>query len=90
MIRDCPGAADYINCGLCKWDPTNNWIVLPNNGWIPRWTMGNNIKEWLDDYYRQNPVPAAAPVAIPLAPTTSIKDVPPHMSQNLLDVRGPL
>jgi hypothetical protein len=49
--------------------------------------MGNNIKEWLDDYYRQNPVPAtAAPIAIPLAPTTSIKDVLPHMSQNLLEV----
>jgi hypothetical protein len=49
--------------------------------------MGNNIKEWLDDYYRQNPVPAtAAPVAIPLPPTTSIKDIPPHMSQNLLEV----
>jgi hypothetical protein len=87
MIRDCPGAMDYINCGLCKWDLTNNHIVLPNNGWILRWTTGNNIKEWLDDYYGQNPVPAAtAPVAIPLAPTTSIKDVPPHMSQNLLEV----
>jgi hypothetical protein len=87
MIRDCPGAADYINCGLCKWDPTNNRIVLPNNGWIPRWTTGNNIKEHLDDYYRQNPVPAAAaPVAIPLAPTTGIKDIPLHMSQNLLEV----
>jgi hypothetical protein len=49
--------------------------------------MGNNIKEHLDDYYRQNPVSAAAaPAAIPLAPTTSIKDVPPHMSQNLLEV----
>jgi hypothetical protein len=87
MIRDCPGAADYINRGLCKWDPTNNRIILPNNGWIPRWTMGNNIKEQLDDYYRQNPVPATAiPVAIPVAPTTGIKDVPPHMSQNLLEV----
>jgi hypothetical protein len=80
MIRDCPGAVDYINCGLCKRDPTNNQIVLPNNVWIPRWTMG---KEQLDDYYRQNPVPAAT---IPLAPTTGIKDVPPHMSQNLLEV----
>jgi hypothetical protein len=49
--------------------------------------MGNNIKECLDDYYRQNPVPvAAAPTAIPLAPTTGIKDIPPHMSQNLLEV----
>jgi hypothetical protein len=45
MIRDCPGAVDYINRGLCKWDPANNWIVLPNNGWILRWTMDNNIKE---------------------------------------------
>jgi hypothetical protein len=45
MIRDCPGAADYINHGLYKWDPTNNRIVLPNNVWILRWTMGNNIKE---------------------------------------------
>jgi hypothetical protein len=87
MIRDCPGTVDYINRGLCKRDLTNNRIVLPNNGWIPCWTTGNNIKERLDDYYRQNPVPAAtAPVAIPLAPTTSIKDVPPHMSQNLLEV----
>jgi hypothetical protein len=88
MIRDCPGAMDYINHSLCKWDPTNNRIVLPNNGWIPHWTTGNNIKERLDDYYRQNPVPAAAatPAAIPLAPTTGIKDVPPHMSQNLLEV----
>jgi hypothetical protein len=87
MIRDCPGAANFINCGLCKRDPTNNWIVLPNNSWIPCWTTGNNIKEWLDDYYRQNPVPAAAaPVAIPLAPTTGIKDIPLHMSQNLLEV----
>jgi hypothetical protein len=87
MIRDCPGAVDYINHGLCKWYPTNNQIVLPNNGWIPHWILGNNIKEQLDDYYRQNPVPAAtAPAAIPLAPTTSIKDVPPHMSQNLLEV----
>jgi hypothetical protein len=79
---------DYTNCSLCKRDPTNNRIVLPNNSWIPRWTTGNNIKERLDDYYRQNPIPAAAaaPVAIPLAPTTSIKDVPPHMSQNLLEV----
>jgi hypothetical protein len=49
--------------------------------------MGNNIKEQLDDYYRQNPIPAAAiPVAIPVAPTTGIKDIPPHMSQNLLEV----
>jgi hypothetical protein len=87
MIRDYPGAMDYINCRLCKRDLTNNRIVLPNNGWIPRWTMGNNIKEQLDDYYRQNPVPAAAaPVAIPLTPTTGIKDVLPHMSQNLLEV----
>jgi hypothetical protein len=87
MIRDCPGTADYINCGLCKQDPTNNQIVLPNNGWIMRWTTGNNIKERLDDYYRQNPVPAtAAPVTIPLTPTTGIKDIPPHMSQNLLEV----
>jgi hypothetical protein len=87
MIRDCLGTADYINRRLCKRDPTNNRIVLPNNGWILRWTMGNNIKERLDDYYRQNLVPAAAtPIAIPLAPTTSIKDVPPHMSQNLLEV----
>jgi hypothetical protein len=45
IIRDCPGAEDYIGRGLCKWDPTNNRIVLPNNGWIPRWTTGNNIKE---------------------------------------------
>jgi hypothetical protein len=83
LIGDCPGAMDYINRGLCKWDPTNNRIVLPNNSWIPRWTMGNNIKEQLDDYYRQNPIPAAiTPVAIPLAPTTGIKHVPPHMSQN--------
>jgi hypothetical protein len=36
MIRDCPGAVDYINRGLCKRDPANNWIVLPNNGWILR------------------------------------------------------
>jgi hypothetical protein len=87
MIRDCPGAADYINRSLCKQDPANNRIVLPNNGWIPRWTTGNKIKERLDDYYRQNPVPAAAaPIAIPLAPTTGIKDIPPHMSQNLLEV----
>jgi hypothetical protein len=87
MIRDCPGTADYINRGLCKQDLTNNRIVLPNNGWILRWTMGNNIKEQLEDYYRQNPGPAAAAaVAIPLTPTTSIKDVPPHMSQNLLEV----
>jgi hypothetical protein len=87
MIRDCPGAVDYINRGLCKRDPTNNWIVLPNDSWILRRTMGNNIKERLDDYYRQNPVPAAAAaVAIPLAPTTGIKDVPLHMSQNLLEV----
>jgi hypothetical protein len=86
MIRDCPGAADYINHGLCKRDLANNRIVLPNNGWILRW-MGNNIKEQLDDYYRQNPVPAAAaPTAILLAPTTGIKDVAPHMSQNLLEV----
>jgi hypothetical protein len=87
MIRDCPGAADYINCGLCKRDPEKNGIVLPNNGWILQWATGNNIKERLDDYYRQNPVPAAAvSAAIPLAPTTSIKDVPLHMSQNLLEV----
>jgi hypothetical protein len=87
MIRDCPGAVDYINHGLCKQDPANNWIVLPNKGWIPRWTMGNNIKEQLDDYYRQNPVPAATtPITILLAPTTGIKDALPHMSQNLLEV----
>jgi hypothetical protein len=87
MIRDCLGAADYINRGLCKRDPTHNRIILPNNSWIPWWTTGNNIKERLDDYYRQNPVPAAAaPVAIPLAPTTGIEDVPLHMSQNLLEV----
>jgi hypothetical protein len=77
MIRDCRDTADYINRSLCKWDPTNNQIVLPNNIWIPRWTTGNNIKEQLDDYYRQNPVPlTAAPAAIPLAPTTGIKDIP--------------
>jgi hypothetical protein len=87
MIRDCPGAVDYINHGLCKWDPTNNRIVLPKNGWIPRWTTGNNIKEWLDDYYRQNPIPVATvPVAIPLTPTTGIKDVLPHMGRGLLEV----
>jgi hypothetical protein len=86
MIRDCPGAADYIGCGLCKRDPASNRIVLPNNTWIPHWTAGNNIKERIDDHYRQNPVPAAVSTAIPLAPTTSIKDVPPHMSQNLLEV----
>jgi hypothetical protein len=28
MIRDCPGTVDYINRGLCKRDPTNNWIGL--------------------------------------------------------------
>jgi hypothetical protein len=49
--------------------------------------MGNNIKEHLDDYYRQNPIPATAtPTTIPLAPTTGIIDIPPHMSQNLLEV----
>jgi hypothetical protein len=53
----------------------SNQIVLPNNAWIPRWTAGNNIKEWIDDYYRQNPMPAAVSTAIPLAPTTGIKDV---------------
>jgi hypothetical protein len=47
---------------------------------------GNNIKERIDNYYRQNPVPAAVSAAIPLTPTTSIKDIPPHMSQNLLEV----
>jgi hypothetical protein len=87
MIRDFPGTSEYINRSLCKWDPTNNQIVLPNSVWILRWTTGNNIKECLDDYYRQNLVPAATtPAAIPLAPTTSIKDIPPHMSQNLLKV----
>jgi hypothetical protein len=86
MIRDCPGAADYINRSLCTRDPTNNWIVLPNNVWIPCWTMGNNIKEQLDDYYRQNLIPATAtPAAIPLAPTTGLKDVLPYLSQNLLE-----
>jgi hypothetical protein len=87
MIRDCPGTADYINRSLCKRDLTDNQIVLLNNMWILHWTMGNNIKEHLDNYYRQNPVPAAAtPVTIPLAPTTGIKDIPPHMNQNLLEV----
>jgi hypothetical protein len=86
MIRDCPGAADYVGCGLCKRDPASNRIVLPNNAWIPCWTTGNNIKERIDDYYRQNPVPAAVSTAIPLAPTTGIKGVPPHMSQNLLEI----
>jgi hypothetical protein len=86
MIRDCPGAADYVRRGLCKRDPASNWIVLPNNAWIPRWTAGNNIKERIDNYYRQNPVPAAVSATILLAPTTGIKDVPPHMSQNLLEV----
>jgi hypothetical protein len=87
MIRACPGTADYINHGLCTRDPANNQIVLPNNGWILCWTIGNNIKERLDDYYRQNPVPATVvSAAIPLAPTTGIKDVPLHMSQNLLEV----
>jgi hypothetical protein len=86
MIRDCPGAADYIGHGLCKRDPTSNQIVLPNSTWIPCWIAGNNIKEWIDDYYRQNPVPTAISATIPLAPTTGIKDVPPHMSQNLLEV----
>jgi hypothetical protein len=81
MIRDCPGAADYINCSLYKRDLANNWIVLPNNSWILCWTAGNNIKEQLDDYHRQNPIHvAAAPVAILLAPTTSIEDILPHMS----------
>jgi hypothetical protein len=53
---------------------------------IPHWTAGNNIKERIDDYYRQNPIPAAVSAAIPLAPTTGIKDVLPHMSQNLLEI----
>jgi hypothetical protein len=86
MIRDCPGAADYVGRGLCKRDLASNQIVLPNNAWIPCWTAGNNIKERIDDYYRQNPVPAAVSAAIPLTPTTGIKDVPPHMSQNLLEI----
>jgi hypothetical protein len=47
---------------------------------------GNNIKERIDDYYRQNPIPIAVSATILLAPTTSIKDVPLHMSQNLLEV----
>jgi hypothetical protein len=47
---------------------------------------GNNIKEQIDDYYRQNPMPAAVSTAIPLTPTTSIKDIPLHISQNLLEV----
>jgi hypothetical protein len=47
---------------------------------------GNNIKERIDNYYRQNPIPATVSATIPLAPTTGIKDVPPHMSQNLLEV----
>jgi hypothetical protein len=51
---------------------------------------GNNIKEWIDNYYRQNPVPATISITIPLAPTTGIKDVLPHMSQNLLGVVGDL
>jgi hypothetical protein len=38
MIRDCPGAADYIGRSLCKRDPASNRIVLLNNAWIPRWT----------------------------------------------------
>jgi hypothetical protein len=87
MIRDCPGIANYINRSLYKRDLTNNWIVLPNNVCIPCWTTGNNMKEQLDDFYRQNLIPAtAAPTAIPLAPTTGLKDVLPHMSQNLLEV----
>jgi hypothetical protein len=86
MIRDCPGAADYIGRGLCKRDPASNRIVLLNNTWIPHWMAGNNIKERIDDYYRQNPVPAAISAAIPLTPTTGIKDVLPHMSQNLLEI----
>jgi hypothetical protein len=86
MIRDCPGVADYIGRGLCKRDLANNWIVLPNGMWIPRWTAGNNIKERIDDYYRQNSMPATIAATIPLAPTTGIKDVLPHMSQNLLEV----
>jgi hypothetical protein len=85
MIRDYPGAADYVGHGLCKRDPASNQIVLPNNAWIPRWMAGNNIKERIDDHYRQNPIPTAVSAAIPLAPTTGIKDVPPHMSQNLLE-----
>jgi hypothetical protein len=71
MIRDCPQAVDYINRGLCKRDLANNWIVLPNNVWIPRWTVGNNIKERLDDYYRQNPIPATTGPSAP-APRTTI------------------
>jgi hypothetical protein len=86
MIRDCPGAADYVGRSLCKRDPASNRIVLPNNAWIPCWTAGNNIKERIDDYYRQNPVPATISAAILLAPTTGIKDDLPHMSQNLLDI----
>jgi hypothetical protein len=75
MIRDCPGAVDYVGRGLCKRDPASNQIVLLNNAWIPRWTAGNNIKERIDDYYRQNPVPTAVSAAIL-----------PHMSQNLLEI----
>jgi hypothetical protein len=86
MIRDCPGAADYVGRGLCKRDLASNQIVLLNNAWILRWMAGNNIKERIDNYYRQNPVPATISAAIPLAPTTGIKDVPPHMSQNLLEI----
>jgi hypothetical protein len=64
----------------------NNQIVLPNGAWIPCWTAGNNIKERIDDYYRQNPVPATITTTILLTPTTGIKDILPHMSQNLLEV----
>jgi hypothetical protein len=51
--------------------------------------MGNNIKEHLDDYYRQSPVPVATtPIAIPLAPTTGIKDVPLPTAYEAKPVRG--
>jgi hypothetical protein len=84
--RDCLGATDYIGCSLCKRDLTSNQIVLPNGAWILCWTAGNNIKEQIDDYYRQNPVHTTISTTIPLVPTTGIKDVLPHMSQNLLEV----
>jgi hypothetical protein len=73
MIRDCPGTADYINHGLCKRDPTNNQIVLPNNVWIPRWTTGNNINYMtITDRILFLPLSLPLPFHLPLPPVSKM------------------
>ncbi|MDT7543780.1 MAG: hypothetical protein QOE33_3695 [Acidobacteriota bacterium] len=79
-IRDCPRVSEYIRDGKCQRNDANH-IVLPNGNYIPRTITGRNMMERIDKWHESNPT---AP-----APPAPVRDPPPHMTQNLLEVVSP-